>query len=167
LDELGVGGRKILVLTLNTMRGVKWIYLAEGRDKWCALFEQCNELPGSTVSVKVLCFWKLSRSLCTHKYHRKNDRWRNVFWTLVCKNNTELYKLITESGFCVPSSSFYSYSALLLTFTVTYQNCSTTKHFWWDIYLLECSETWLNLTIIYWYLKIVDVNLILLTQRSW
>jgi hypothetical protein len=37
----------ILTLMLNTIKGVNWIYLAEGWDKWCALFEHGNELPAS------------------------------------------------------------------------------------------------------------------------
>jgi hypothetical protein len=30
MDEQEVDGRKILTLMLNTMKGVNWIYLAEG-----------------------------------------------------------------------------------------------------------------------------------------
>jgi hypothetical protein len=47
LDEQEVDGRKILTLMLNAMTGVSWIYLAEDRDMWCAVFEHGNELSGS------------------------------------------------------------------------------------------------------------------------
>jgi len=33
-----------MTLMLNKMRGVSWIYLAEDRDRRCALFEHSNEL---------------------------------------------------------------------------------------------------------------------------
>jgi hypothetical protein len=48
LVEQGVYGRKILILMLNTTKGVNWIYLAEASDKWCALFEHGKEFLGST-----------------------------------------------------------------------------------------------------------------------
>ena len=47
LDEQGVDRRKILTLMLNAMKGVNWIFLAEGWEKWRAVFEDVNELPGS------------------------------------------------------------------------------------------------------------------------
>jgi hypothetical protein len=60
LDEIGVDGRKILILTSNTMRCEKWIYLAEARNKWRALLKHFNELPGSAMSVEGLCFSNLT-----------------------------------------------------------------------------------------------------------
>ena len=41
---------------LNTNKGVNWIYLAEGWDKWCALFEHSNELRASA-KCKEFCDW--------------------------------------------------------------------------------------------------------------